>query len=167
MSETKTTVLVLIAALMLTGCRTSHSNVTIHQQTEVSVNSDVVAKKPFIAMPHPFTPEGAQPSLLLRQHARTDSPVPLLEFSKQKAFSISAFDLRSSLSAYELEQKMGPPAQLADYSDPWLVYRLNNGKELWLHFSQPDNLQLLAADIVHGQEDGYTRDRVFSADGTR
>jgi hypothetical protein len=127
----------------------------------------VVAKKPFFASPHPFIPAGAQPSPLLLLHARSDSPVPLTEFGKQKTFSIREFKLRPELSADELQKRLGPPAQLADYSDPWFVYRLGSHKELWLHFSQPDNARLLAADIVHSQEDGYTRDRIFPSGDAR
>jgi hypothetical protein len=93
--------------------------------------------------------------------------VALSEYAKQKAYPLAAFPLRASLSADELQRRLGPPAQLADYSDMWFVYRLTHGKEIWLHFSQPDNLRLTAADIVHPQEDGYTRDRIFSAEEAR
>jgi hypothetical protein len=166
--ETIKTILIL-AALSLIGCHRAQPEPqpSAAQQPAPPLVTGVVVQKPFFAVPHPFAAPGAQPSILLQLHARTDSPVPLLEYDKQKVYSLSAFDLRSSLSADELQRRLGPPAQLADYSDPWFVYRLNYGKELWLHFSQPDNLRLLAADIVRPQEDGYIRDRIFSADETR
>ena len=117
--------------------------------------------KPFIAKPK-FAGED-QPSILLKVHARSDSPVPLDQYAKQKTYALSAFNLNTDLSAAQVQQKFGPPAQWADYSDLWIVYRLDGNRELWLHFAPPDNRGLLAADVVGSMEDGYTRDRVFTA----
>jgi hypothetical protein len=167
-AEMKRIAMITACGLMIAGCHhTEPEAVAPPAQPQTPEVSGVVVHKPFIAIPHPFAPAEGQPSILLQLHARTDSPVPLLEYGKQKTYSLSAFDLRPSLSAEELEKRLGPPAQLADYADPWVVYRLNYGKELWLHFSQPNNVGLLAADIVLSKEDGYTRDRIFSVDGTR
>jgi hypothetical protein len=123
--------------------------------------------KPFIALPTLPAAYGVHPSTLLLEHADPDSPVPLTDYAKQPEHSLSAFHLRAKLSAAELEQKLGPPAQLADNDDPWLVYRLDFKRELWLHFTGPAMEQLDAADVVRGAEDGYVRDRVFSADDAK
>ena len=61
---------------------------------------------------------------------------------------------------------MGPPAQLADYADPWFVYRLTGNRELWLQFNQPDKTSLISADVVGAAGRGWvqvSRDRIFSA----
>ncbi len=104
-----------------------------------------------------------QPSALLLQHARSDSPIPLQQYPQQKTYSVSDFPLGWETSAATIEKQFGPPAQLADYSSVWYVYRLNHRKELWLHFTQPDNTHLLSADVITPDEDGYNRERVFSA----
>ena len=120
--------------------------------------------KPFIALPGKLLNPSGSPSTLLLEHASPDSPIPLSEYAKQPDHSLAAFHLRRGLSPDELTQKMGPPVQVADSDDPWLVYRLVGNRELWLHFSdRPDSL-LDAADVVRGAEDGYARDRIFSAD---
>jgi hypothetical protein len=67
------------------------------------------------------------------------------------------------LSAEKVQKDFGPPAQLADNEDPWFVYRLTLRRELWLHFVGPARDHLDAADVVRPAEDGYVRDRVFSA----
>ena len=150
----KRIVSIAVLAIGLIGCKSSEPQAKVDEQTGAPYVPGVVVTKPFIAWPHPFSAPGgtAEPSLLLQLHARTDSPVPISEYGKQKAYPLSAFALGPNLSADELQRRLGPPAQLADYSDPWFVYRLTYGKELWLHFSQPDNQRLIAADIVHGQE---------------
>ena len=138
------------------------------QPPAVDPNAGVVAHKPFIAVSRWFGHKpspGAQPSVLLQQHARSDSPVPLSDYSKQPTYALASFPLRASLSAAELSRRLGPPAQLADYASPWYVYRLGGGQELWLHFAQPDEQTLLAADVIRSAEDGYTRNRVFSLFG--
>jgi hypothetical protein len=124
--------------------------------------------KPFIALPRVITqlPAGS-PSTLLREHAVAESPVPLSEYGNQPIHTISDFNLRSNLSVTEVEKKLGEPAQLADNEDPWLVYRLSFNRELWLHFTGPLMDHLDAADVIRGAEDGYTRDRVFSADDVK
>lgn len=130
-----------------------------------SANAGVVAHKPFIAAPQIIARElhpAAKPTILLALHARSDSPVPLQEYARQPVHSVSDFHLRPALSAAEVRYRLGPPAQLADYSTPWFVYRLHGGRELWLHFAQPFNDTLVAADVVGPVEDGYTRNRVFS-----
>jgi hypothetical protein len=128
-------------------------------------NAGVVPHKPFIAGPKllasTIAPPG-HPTILLQLHARTDSPVPLEDYAKQPTHNVGDFHLRPALSAAELRYRFGPPAQLADYSTPWFVYRLNTGYELWLRFAQPYNDTLVAADVVGPVEDGYTRNRVFS-----
>lgn len=120
----------------------------------------MVKKKPFIAVNNPLKPSGL-PTTLLAEHARSDAPVPLSEYSRQKTFALAAFDLRVDLSAETVRRRLGPPAAVADYADPWTVYRLTRGRELWLHFSQPDQLMLRSADIIQPTEDGYSRSRVF------
>jgi len=163
----KRIVVIAAVAMGLIGCQRAQPQPAMVEQTGTQEVPGVVVTKPFIALPHPFAAAESRPSLLLQLHARTDSPVPLSEFARQKVYPLSAFALREDLSAIELQNRLGPPAQMADYSDPWFIYRLTHGKELWLHFSQPDNLRLQAADIVRGQEDGYTRDRIFSAEEPR
>jgi hypothetical protein len=123
--------------------------------------------KPFIAIPKPLQAGAARPSTLLLEHASPDSPVPITDYANQPVYSVEAFGLRSDLSAEAVERRMGPPAQLADAGDPWLVYRINGGQELWLHFAGPLQGQLDAADVIRGAEDGYVRTRVFSADVSR
>jgi hypothetical protein len=166
--------LILAALAAAAGCHKSHpesstqpSMAAAKPATQpVDPNAGVVVQKPFIAWPHPSAKAAAtaQPSVLLQEHARTDSPVPLSEYAKQKVFKLADFKLGPNLSAYDLQERLGWPAQLADYSDPWFVYRLSRGRELWLLFSQPDNARLLAADEIIPVEDGYTRKRVFSVD---
>jgi hypothetical protein len=121
--------------------------------------------KPFIALPKlpAQVTAGAQPSTLLLEHATSDSPVPLSEYARQPVHSTEDFHLRSDLSAAEVKRRLGPPAQLAVNDDPWLVYRLSLNRELWLHFSSPDQDHLLAADIIRSAEDGYVREPVFPA----
>jgi hypothetical protein len=127
----------------------------------------VAPRKPFIALPPNPLHASARPSVLLLAHARADSPVPLSEYAKQPVYALSDFDLWRGLSATHVQRLLGPPAQLADYADPWFVYRLDGGQELWLHFSQPGDTHLLAADVIGAAEDGYTRQRVFSANDSR
>jgi hypothetical protein len=123
--------------------------------------------KPFIAIPRQVQAAAAKPSTLLLEHASPDSPVPLSEYGNQPAYDVSAFNLRQAPSASDVQRIMGLPAQIADCGDPWLVYRLNGDRELWLHFSGPTHAHLDAADVIAGAEDGYTRDRVFSADDSQ
>jgi hypothetical protein len=175
-SQIKQAMTTLAAALILVGCHKSHpasttqSTLTAAPTTQpiaaADPNAGVVVKKPFIAKPHwlTFATKPATPSVLLQQHARTDSPIPLSEYSNQAVHSLASFNLRANLSAAEVQNNIGAPAQLADYSSPWFVYRLAHGRELWLHFSQPDNARLLAADEIIPVEDGYTRKSVFSID---
>ena len=120
--------------------------------------------KPFIAVPRELKPQGGRPSTLLLEHASPDSPVPLSEYPNQPAYTVPVFDLHATLTQKDLETRLGKPAQIADTSDPWLVYRLVGDRELWLHFSGEDHDHLDAADVIRGAEDGYVRDRVFSAD---
>jgi hypothetical protein len=103
----------------------------------------------------------ARPSTLLLEHADSDSPVPLSEFAKQPIHSIADFHLSADLSADDVQKRLGPPAQVADNDDPWLVYRVWCNAELWLHFTGPAKDHLEAADMVRGAEDGYVRERVF------
>jgi hypothetical protein len=175
-SQIKQAMMTLTAAVILVGCHKSHpasttqSTLTAAPSTQpvaaADPNAGVVVKKPFIAKPKwlTFATKPATPSVLLQQHARTDSPIPLSEYSNQATHTLASFDLRANLSAAELEKRIGLPAQLADYSSPWLVYRLAHGRELWLHFSQPDQTRLLAADEIIPVEDGFTRKSVFSID---
>jgi len=166
-SQIKRAILILSAGALMAGCRATHPSSATQPAAmaqPVDPNAGVVVKKPFIALPNlPFT-QPAQPTVLLVQHARSDSPIPLSQYSKQQVHSLDSFDLRASLSADELQKHLGLPAQLADYSNPWFVYRLAGGRELWLNFSQPDNAHLLAADEIIPVEDGYTRKRLFSID---
>jgi hypothetical protein len=127
----------------------------------------VPPKKPFVATGGWFKTKPDEPSVLLQQHARSDSPVPLSLYDRQPMYALEQFNLRQTLSADEVQKRLGPPAQLADYSDPWLVYRLSNGRELWLHFAQPAGTRLLYADVISHAEDGYIRRRIFSYDGTQ
>jgi hypothetical protein len=122
--------------------------------------------KPFVAVPKlpPVLP--AQPSTLLMEHAVPDSPVPLTDYAKQPLHWLHDFHLSTSLSAAAVEKSFGPPAQLADNEEYWYVYRLTFRRELWLHFVGPNRDYLIAADVVRPAEDGYVRDRVFSADAT-
>jgi hypothetical protein len=126
----KRIVSIAVLAIGLIGCKSSEPQATVDQQTGAPYVPGVVVTKPFIAWPHPFSAPGAgaQPSILLQLHARTDSPIPISEYGKQKAYPLSAFALGPSLSADELQRRLGPPAQLADYSDPWFVYRLTYGR---------------------------------------
>ncbi len=120
----------------------------------------VVAQKPFIKWPT-FDAFQPQPSTLLTQHARGDSPIPLSQYADQPTHSLDEFPLSRHLSAAQLQKQFGPPAQLADYSDQWMVYRLTLHRELWLHFTQPDENRLTAAEVIAPIEDGYTRQIVF------
>jgi hypothetical protein len=124
-------------------------------------------KKPFIAAGQWFKSGPDQPTVLLKQFARNDSPVPLSLYDRQPIYAIQDFNLRLTLSASEVRQRLGPPAQLADYDQMWLVYRLSNGRELWLRFTDPEPTRLLYADVVSQAEDGYIRRRIFSYDGTQ
>jgi hypothetical protein len=120
--------------------------------------------KPFIALPKVFvTAVAAKPSTLLLEHASPDSPVPLSDFAKQPLHTLDSFHLHKGMTADQVQQKFGLPAQLADTEDPWLVYRLTGFRELWLHFGGADQM-LDAADVIRSAEDGYVRDRVFSAE---
>jgi hypothetical protein len=119
--------------------------------------------KPFIALPKVVRSAAARPSTLLLEHASPDSPVPLSEYGRQPTFSTADFHLRSDLTAADVERRLGPPAQIADNDDPWLVYRLKGNREIWLHFAGSDPDHLLAADVIRGVEDGYAREQVFQA----
>ena len=124
--------------------------------------------KPFFVLPKPIRfGTAAKPSTLLLEHASPDSPVPLSEYAKQPVYGVDDFHLAANLSASTVQALMGPPAQLADAEDPWLVYRLGNDREIWLHFSGRLQDTLDAADVIHGAEDGYVRDRVFPASHLR
>jgi hypothetical protein len=186
-SQIKQATLILAGCAIVAGCHKSHPSAATQPLTTakpaaqpvvattaepkpapppapVDPNAGVVVHKPFIALPNnPFS-HPAQPTVLLVQHARSDSPIPLSQYSRQQVHSLDSFDLHAGLSADELQKRFGLPAQLADYSNPWFVYRLTGGRELWLNFSQPDNSQLVAADEIIPVEDGYTRKRVFSID---
>ena len=126
--------------------------------------------KPFIAIPKAIQLRPIRPTTLLLEHASPDSPIALSEYGKQPVYSVDDFHLHKGLTAAEVQKKLGSPAQLADTDDPWLVYRLSFGREIWLHFSQGTDsngvvgLILDAADVIRGAEDGYVRDRVFSAE---
>jgi hypothetical protein len=140
--------------------------------------------KPFIAIPGITTPvnpapavtsnqtpigptasnSNARPSTLLLEHASPDSPVPLSAYGKQPVHELSDFDLHKGLTAASVQQRVGAPAQLADTADPWFVYRLTGSRELWLHFAGVADPVLDAADVVRAAEDGYVRDRVYSAE---
>jgi hypothetical protein len=175
-SQIKQAMITLAAAILLVGCHKTHPTSSTQSSMAAPTtqavaaddpNAGVVAKKPFIATSHWLgVGAPAAPSVLLQQHARSDSPIPLSQYSNQPTHSLGSFDLRANLSAAELEKRIGLPAQLADYSSPWLVYRLAHGRELWLHFSQPDQTRLLAADEIIPVEDGYTRKSVFSIDNS-
>ena len=138
-------------------------------------NAGVVRQKPFIAFGSARSSQSKSaavddsitPTVLLQMHARGDGPVPLSQYGRQPVRTLSAFPLRADLSADRLASKLGPPAAWADYGDAWYVYRLTNGRELWLYFSPPDHNRLLAADVVGRVEDGYTRERVFGGADTR
>jgi hypothetical protein len=146
---------------------TAPTRLAQQQTAQPNVNSNVTPPpKPFIAVSNPFEWKPA-PSVLLQQHARSDSPVPLSLYPKQPTHALEEFNLRSTLSADEVQKRLGPPAQLADYSSTWFVYRLHDNRELWLHFAQPDNTRLLYADVIWAVEDGYSRERVFAYDGSR
>jgi hypothetical protein len=132
--------------------------------TVSSVPGVLPPPKPFIAIARPAQASAAKPSTLLLEHASPDSPVPLSEYGKQPVYSLRVFNLRRDLTAKDLQRIMGPPVQIADCGDPWLVYRLSGNRELWMHFVGPSPEVLDAADVVGGAEDGYTRERVFSAD---
>jgi len=130
---------------------------TVAAAKPVDTLHDVVPTKPFFSgMDFP----DAKPSILLQQHARTDSPVPLSRYAKQPTHKLEDFGLSKSLTAAALEKKLGPPAQIADYAEPWVVYRMPGQKELWLHFAADDS-GLLEADVVSPWEDGYRRERAF------
>jgi len=174
--------MVMLSALAagLTGCIPLHRHPATQPATEPMATTQPVATedvgtatkipglapkpKPFIALPGKIQAAMARPSTLLLEHASPDSPVPLSEYAKQPTHRLSAFHLHKGLTEVEVQQLMGLPAQLADTEDPWFVYRLNGDQELWLHFSGATEPVLDAADVVRGAEDGYIRDRVFSAD---
>jgi hypothetical protein len=186
------TVVLSAATALVAGCHVHHKGTTSNSGTPAPVspaepssqpttsptrmatpapanpaNSDVnPPKKPFIAVSNPFAWPAA-PSVLLQQHARRDSPVPLSQYPKQPTHDLSEFHLSNTLSADDLQRRLGPPAQLADYDDVWFVYRLHDNRELWLHFAQPNNTRLLYADVIWHVEDGYSRDRVFAYDGSK
>jgi hypothetical protein len=122
--------------------------------------------KPFIALPRGLDQANTKPSTLLLEHASPDSPVPLSDFTRQPLHDLAAFHLGKGLTSAAVQAHMGLPAQLADTEDPWWVYRLTGYRELWLHFSNgPAGAAVLdAADVIRSAEDGYVRDRVFSAD---
>ena len=132
--------------------------------TVASVPGVTPPSKPFIALPKAPKAADAKPSTLLLEHASPDSPVALSEYGKQPAFDLQAFNLHLGLMADDVQRIVGPPAQIADCGDPWLVYRLNGHRELWMHFVGPSPKKLDAADVIAAAEDGYTRERVFSAD---
>ncbi len=119
--------------------------------------------KPFIALPKRVKLGAVQPSTLLAQHASVDSPIPLSEYPDQPVHAIADFHLRAELSADELKRRFGDPAQIAGNDDPWYVYRLGENGELWLYFAGSDKSRLVAADVIRGVEDGYSRQRVFDA----
>jgi hypothetical protein len=125
--------------------------------------SSAPPQKPFIAFSNPFAPEPAKPSVLLLAHARSDSPVPLSLYPKQPVHALSEFGLEFHMSADDVVARFGQPAQLANYGYEWVVYRLDDNRELWLHFTEPNHAFLLAADVVGAAEDGYTRNRIFTA----
>ena len=132
--------------------------------TVASVPGVTPKPKPFVAVPKPEPLLAVHPSTLLLEHAVPDSPVPLTDYAKQPVHWLHDFDLRRGMSAAEVQKNFGLPAQLADNEDPWLVYRLTYRRELWLHFTGLAQDRLDAADVVRPAEDGYVRDRVFSAD---
>ena len=117
--------------------------------------------KPFIATGRnrPPPPE-AQPSALLLEHAAPDAPLPLSAYGSQPAHAVADFRLGPGLTGVTLQSRLGPPAGVAGIDDPWLVYRLTDDREMWLHFAGGDG-PLMAADLVRGAENGYVRDRVY------
>ena len=117
--------------------------------------------KPFIA-PARFDPAGgpAHPSILLQEQAGPDQPVSLSTYARQPTHDVDDFDISPTLTGAAVRGRFGPPAGMAGIDDPWAVYRLTGGRELWLHFADGDGT-LLAADVVRGREDGYSRDRLY------
>ena len=116
--------------------------------------------KPFVAESR-FTGGPAQPSPLLLEHAVPEPAIPLSEYGRQPAHAIDDFDLGPALTGAALQRRFGPPAGTAVVDDPWYVYRVTFGRELWLHFADGGTGPLLAADLVRGREDGYSRDRLY------
>jgi hypothetical protein len=119
-------------------------------------------KKPFVKLPQHFSDQG-NPSTLLVEHASMDSPVPMSEFGDQPVRNLKDFKLHAGMTADEVKQTFGLPAQIADEEDAWLVYRLTNTRELWLRFDPPEHGRLVAGDVVRGAESGYVRTHVFTA----
>ncbi len=115
--------------------------------------------KPFIDTHQLDAPPG-QPTPLLLEHSAPDPPVPLSAYSSQPARPVDAFDLGPGLTGLALRRRFGPPAGVAGIEDPWMVYRLTDDRELWLHFAGGDG-PLMAADLVRGAETGYVRDRLY------
>jgi hypothetical protein len=118
--------------------------------------------KPFVdrrqfAAPSPFSDA---PSTLLLLHESPTATVSLSEYARQPQHSVDAFHLSANLTGTALRQRFGPPAGVAGIEDPWVVYRLTFGREMWLHFADGDG-PLLAADLVRGAEVGYVRQRLF------
>jgi hypothetical protein len=119
-------------------------------------------KKPFVKLPEHFSDQG-NPSVLLMEHVSMDSPVPLSEFGGQPVRKLKDFHLHAGMTADEVKQTFGQPAAIADEEDSWLVYRLDNTRELWLRFDPPEHGRLVAGDVVRGAESGYVRTHVFTA----
>ncbi len=119
--------------------------------------------KPFVDTAR-FTssPLSGKPSVALLEHASPEPPVPLSEYGRQPVWSVEDFPLGPGLTGAAVRQRFGPPAGVAGVDDPWAVYRLTDDRELWLHFSGGDG-PLTAADLVHGAENGYVRDRLYPA----
>ena len=115
--------------------------------------------KPFFSTAQ-FAAEPGHPSPLLVEHAVPEPPLPLSVYGQQPVRPVSAFDLGPSLTAAALRRQLGPPAGMADLDDPWVVYRLTYGREIWLHFAGGDG-PLTAADLVRGAENGYVRQRLY------
>ena len=115
--------------------------------------------KPFIAVgQNAPSPPPAQPSPLLVEHASPDAS--LSAYGRQPTHAVDDFQLGSTLTGVALQRRLGPPAGVAGVEDRWLVYRLTGDRELWLNFAGGDG-PLLAADVIHGAENGYVRDRVY------
>ncbi len=115
--------------------------------------------KPFIAIGrHAPPPALAQPSPLLVEHASPDAS--LAAYGAQPTHLVADFNLGSKLTAADVQRRLGPPAGVAGIEDHWLVYRLTQDRELWLNFADGDG-PLVAADVIHGAENGYVRDRVY------
>ena len=117
--------------------------------------------KPFIDTARfKSTPAQGKPSTLLQVHASPAAPVPLSEFGAQPVHAVDDFPLGPGLTAAAVRRAFGPPAGLAGVEDPWVVYRVTDDREMWLHFAGDDG-PLTAADLVRGAETGYIRDRLY------